>query len=67
MKQKDFYEFVIDGPHCYEFPKRADRDAIKRVWIQEFATRLEGELKNILISGSTSFPFSAPHLKGSDR
>lgn len=39
------YEIILDAPRYYEFPRGCDRDTLTREWVQEFATRLESEIK----------------------
>ena len=39
------YEFVVDAPRFYQFTPGADKDALARSWVQDFASRLEKEVK----------------------
>jgi predicted LPLAT superfamily acyltransferase/glycosyltransferase involved in cell wall biosynthesis len=39
------YDFVVDAPRLYQFTPGADKDALARSWVQEFAIRLEKEVK----------------------
>ena len=39
------YEFIVDAPRFYQFTPGADKDALARSWVQDFASRLEKEVK----------------------
>jgi predicted LPLAT superfamily acyltransferase len=39
------YEFVVDAPRFYQFTPGSDKDALARSWVQDFANRLEKEVK----------------------
>jgi predicted LPLAT superfamily acyltransferase/glycosyltransferase involved in cell wall biosynthesis len=39
------YEFTVDAPRFYQFTPGTDKDALARSWVQEFANRLEKEMK----------------------
>jgi len=39
------YEFVIDAPRFYQYTPGMDKDMLARSWVQEFASRLEGEVR----------------------
>lgn len=51
------YEFVLDAPRWFEFPRGVDRDALTKEWVQEFASRLEGELRRHPYQWLNFFPF----------
>jgi predicted LPLAT superfamily acyltransferase len=60
------YEFVLDAPRRYEFPRGCDRDALTKAWVQEFADRLESELRRHPYQWLNFFPFfsTAPRRIG---